>query len=1001
MKTISSLALLLVCVWSAGAQPVASPTSLTFSYQVNSTTLPAAQKLTVTLPATAGASTVMAVQVLSNPVGSTPPGWLAVTPDNGRSPLALLVTVNPTSLAPGTYSGIIKVTTSPSVGTTSVTVNLAVSTAPSSLLLTAPPSQPALSDTAPKLSFAYTTGDSATIPLNLELDVASNGGIIPFTVTAAASSGSGSGSSKTPVWVRVNVPGQLPAQQTSGVALSGSYVPITVTIDPTTLATLDVGVYTQVITIKANDAASGNFTVVIELSIAAGPPKLDSVTPIFPASVVAAPAVDPVITIYGDNFFTTTSVFLTPDGGSDQPFVPKYLSRKVLQITVGKALFALPGLWTLKVMNGNKDTGPQIDSTRFTVTDPAQPVISSVLNAASYLKTASQTGASPNPVPPTGTGTSVAPREIISIFGQHLGPPDITPAPVTPGFPDTYPTDVDGVQVLFRVGLDPAAPAIPARLIMVSNAQVNAIVPVAVNTAIGTAGPNATVQVVNGALSTDPFPVTVVAEDPGIFTFGGLGTGQAAVLNYDVTTGYTINGSKAPSVAAARNSTIVIYATGLGDFAGGTTVTVTDSSSPAQSATALVPITINSTPAATGVLTVTGLVPDGAANVNYPATTLVAQGGTPPYKWIASGVPPGLALTGAVLAGRPTTAGAFNMTVTVTDSSSPALTATSTYTINITMTALPLSLPNGVVGVAYPSTTLQAYGGTAPYTFSSTTLPPGVTLSAAGVLGGSPTTAGTYPVSIAVQDSAGTPHTMTVNFSVTIAAAIVISTTTLPDGVPNLAYTTTTLQALGGTAPYIWTALSVLPAGLTLSTGGVLSGTPTVPGAFTVDLQVADSTSLSATATLTLTIGSLAIINAPLPDGTANVPYTATALQASGGTPPYRWTAVGLPAGLSLNATTGVISGTPLAETVLPLPDGAVALGAVSVADSTYRVTIDGQSAVVPYVGTSKGSVAGLVQINAVVPATARTGAAIPLTVTVGGVGGARTSQLGVTLAVK
>jgi uncharacterized protein (TIGR03437 family) len=122
-------------------------------------------------------------------------------------------------------------------------------------------------------------------------------------------------------------------------------------------------------------------------------------------------------------------------------------------------------------------------------------------------------------------------------------------------------------------------------------------------------------------------------------------------------------------------------------------------------------------------------------------------------------------------------------------------------------------------------------------------------------------------------------------------------------------------------------------------------------------------------------------------------------MQAIGGTPPYTWTASGLPLGVVMSPN-GVLSGVPTAPFYLPLPDGAVAVGAVYVADTTYRVEINGQAAVASYAGTSQGSVAGLTQINAIVPPTAPTGAAIPLVVYIGNPG-ARASQLSVTLAVK
>src|SRR5262249_15652610 len=147
---------------------------------------------------------------------------------------------------------------------------------------------------------------------------------------------------------------------------------------------------------------------------------------------------------------------------------------------------------------------------------------------------------------------------------------------------------------------------------------------------------------------------------------------------------------------------IVIYATGLGDLAAGTLVTVTDSSTPPQSTTATLPVMINSAAAPTQTLSITGTVADSMVNATYPPTTLQASAGTPPYKWTGTGIPNGLALSGSwVLSGKPTAAGVYTMKVTVTDSSSPALTATTTYTITISMSMTPVVLPVGVAGVVY------------------------------------------------------------------------------------------------------------------------------------------------------------------------------------------------------------------------------------------------------------------------------------------------------------
>jgi uncharacterized protein (TIGR03437 family) len=369
-------------------------------------------------------------------------------------------------------------------------------------------------------------------------------------------SGKGSGSSSTATWIKVNQANQLPNTQTSGVALSGSYVPITVSLDLTTLASLDPGSYGGSISIAANSAVNGSMTVSVNLVISAGQPILNN---IYPASVVAGPSVNPVVTIYGDNFFSTSVVTLQQAPNPAITLPSTLLSRKVLQATINAALLSSPGVWTLAVTNpappNNPSQGPV--STFFNVISATQPAIISVVNAASYLATAVQTGTNPDPVTPGAT--SVSPRQIISIFGQNLGPSTVTSA--TPvGSPLTYPTVLSGITVTFMVNGNLLA----APILMVSSNQINAIVPVGVAAAIGSGSPTAQIVVQNNGTPTLPFTATVVAEDPGVFTFGGLGQGQAAILNYDSTTGgYSINSSKS---GAARGSTILIYATGMGDL---------------------------------------------------------------------------------------------------------------------------------------------------------------------------------------------------------------------------------------------------------------------------------------------------------------------------------------------------------------------------------------------------------------------------------------------------
>jgi hypothetical protein len=282
-----------------------------------------------------------------------------------------------------------------------------------------------------------------------------------------------------------------------------------------------------------------------------------------------------------------------------------------------------------------------------------------------------------------------------------------------------------------------------------------------------------------------------------------------------------------------------------------------------------------------------------------------------------------------------------------------------------------------------------------------------MTFSTAGVLAGTPTTATGSPFSLVFTAtdssnpgvaSAATTLTLDVHLS-----GMTIITPSLPNGVVNEHYSTT-LQQQGGIAPIAWSLGGALPAGLSLSAAGVLSGIPTASGAANIIVLATDSTSgTPQTATFTYTINiapPVSITTAAIPGGTQSVTYPALAMQASGGIPPYTWTASGLPLGMTMSPA-GVFSGVPIVPFYLPLPDGAVALGAVYVSDNTYRVEINGQAAVTSYAGASQGSVAGLTQINAIVPPTAPTGTAIPLIVYIGKPNVARASQLSVTLAVQ
>jgi streptogramin lyase len=353
------------------------------------------------------------------------------------------------------------------------------------------------------------------------------------------------------------------------------------------------------------------------------------------------------------------------------------------------------------------------------------------------------------------------------------------------------------------------------------------------------------------------------------------------------------------------------------------TIKVTDSSSPAQTALQVVIGLI--TPA---TLTLASTASSTTQVGRSYSQTNVAGGGTTPYTYSVSAgtLPAGTTLnssTGTV-SGTPTTAVAFSYTIKVTDSSSPAQTATQASSGTITPATLTLAATASAttqVGQSYSQTNV-ASGGTTPYTYSVSagTLPTGTTLNTStGTVSGTPTTAVAFSYTIKVTDSSSPAQTATQASSGTITpATLTLAATASATTQVGQSYSQTNV-ASGGTAPYTYSlSAGTLPAGTTLniSTGTVL-GTPTTAGAFSYTIKATDSgspTAQTATQVLSGTIAPVALTLASTASATTQVglSYSQTNV-ASGGTTPYTYSvsAGTLPAGTTLNSSTGTVSGTP------------------------------------------------------------------------------------------
>jgi len=173
---------------------------------------------------------------------------------------------------------------------------------------------------------------------------------------------------------------------------------------------------------------------------------------------------------------------------------------------------------------------------------------------------------------------------------------------------------------------------------------------------------------------------------------------------------------------------------------------------------------------------------------------------------------------------------------------------------NTPITLAPPTLPNGLVGQAY-SQSITAQSGVAPFTFSvsSGALPPGLTLSTAGLLSGSATSTGTFPFTASVVDVGGVPGSRA--YSLTIACPVIaITPGSLPDAQLNVPYAATFI-ASGGTAPYAFSIQAgSLPVGLTLAANGQLTGTPTSTGAAVFTVAATDTFGCVGTEVYTLPV---------------------------------------------------------------------------------------------------------------------------------------------------
>jgi uncharacterized protein (TIGR03437 family) len=441
------------------------------------------------------------------------------------------------------------------------------------------------------------------------------------------------------------------------------------------------------------------------------------------------------------------------------------------------------------------------------------------------------------------------------------------------------------------------------------------------------------------SFTVTPASQTITFPQPGNVTLGVAPFTIVATASSSLTVSFASN---TPLVCTVAGNTVTVLAAG--------TCSITASQSGNANYMAATPVTQTFTVSSPTPLKITS---SGALGEFLPgagiSNTPTATGGQTPYNWSETGLPGGFSFNSATgaFSGTATTPGVYSFTLKVSDSASTPATAVLTISFSvfgITTSALPAATTTS----AY-SQQIVAAGGTAPYSFAAKGLPQGLSLSTSGLLSGTPSTDGTFPIAVQVKDATGL--STSANFSLVVTGSpqpLSVSGGSMPNGTVGSSYSSN-VTATGGAPPYTWTLTggSLPDGGVTLSSSGAITGTPRTPGTYVFTVLVADTAGSANIGTFTITIApaTLELTSvSSFPLGNANSPYPLQILSASGGAAPYTFSISNgsLPAGLTLSSPQ--ISGTPTAAGTsgfrLTVTDSAG-----STASASASITISPQSA--------------------------------------------------------
>jgi uncharacterized protein (TIGR03437 family) len=823
------------------------------------------------------------VPVTSSPTGlffavntANLPIWLTVDSTTATAPRSLRFssTMVCDTLAPGTYTATIYLKVS-GYADTPITVKLQ------------------LNNKAPRLSVSE--GTTRNISWTL-------GSATPTAVITAVSSDSPlaytatSGGTLAPI---------IQDSQKSGLAYNFG-TQIGITFDPLKFAAASPGsVLTGTVTITWGSPSS-TIVVTFNITIVSAAPTLSSVSP---ASIPTAAAGQTfTVVLNGAGFVTSTELSQKTKVGivvggvivTDTNFAVTVVNASNINLTItvpatadANLPFAAGGSVVLGLCNPSGTTC-STPAGQATLTIGSGPIVQAVVSASSFTQVA------------PGTLTTTSAYDMLSIFGANFCSSNATgcsSSQILYGTPDAltqrYPTTLSpdssstprNLSVTFYVHGAGGASLGSAPLLFATNSQVNLVVPAAVNAHLGAGAVDLVVNFGTAAMPLVETPsatsaiynLNVAAADPGVFTVGANGQGIAATLNAITYLQITQANPAGMRTTAADSDTVALYVTGLG--VPDSTATNTSGGSNGAPADCIATSEYQSTlQSASGVSpALTNM--DGAI-IQYslidpsrlpPCMATSGGGGTMPSVTIG-----GVAVTTVGYAGfvDSTVAGLYQINVTMP---SPTGSFTTSTGSTITNVIAPVQLP---VVVTVNGMSSQA----------------GVNLWVAPRL------------MVAPPSGAGLSGTVGVAWSSTNNAVV----------------------ASEGNGPYTYAVTSgLLPAGLTLSSGGLITGTPAANtgGTYVVTVTATDSSPVPVTGSVTFTVNVAAdlfmALTVAAPTGSAGAHPAITTVRATGGKVAYTY-ALG---------TVTAPSGGAASDITLNTTTGAVSVGSGSVA-GTYTVTV-------------------------------------------------------------